>query len=32
MTRVLPALHEGHASIYLHQAFADALDAYEAWA
>lgn len=31
MTRVLPALHEGHASIYLHQAFADALDAYEAW-
>ncbi|GLS28337.1 hypothetical protein SAMN04488498_11596 [Mesorhizobium albiziae] len=31
MTRLLPALHEGHAPIYLHQAFADALDAYEGW-
>lgn len=31
MTRVLPALHEGHAPIYLHHAFSDALDAYEAW-
>ena len=31
MTRVLPALHEGHAPIHLHQAFSDALDAYEAW-
>lgn len=31
MTRLLPALHEGHAPIYLHQAFSDALDAYEAW-
>lgn len=31
MTRVLPALHEGHAPIQLHQAFSDALDAYEDW-
>lgn len=31
MTRVLPALHEGHAPIHLHEAFAQALDAYEAW-
>ncbi|RWQ69469.1 MAG: hypothetical protein EOS85_28765 [Mesorhizobium sp.] len=31
MTRLLPALHEGHAPIYLHQAFSDALDAYEGW-
>lgn len=31
MTRVLPALHEGHAPIHLHQAFCDALDAYETW-
>lgn len=31
MTRVLPALHEGHAPIFLHQAFQDAIDAYEDW-
>lgn len=31
MKRVLPALHEGHAPIHLHQAFADALDAFDAW-
>lgn len=31
MTRLLPALHEGHAPIYLHQAFSDALEAYEGW-
>jgi len=29
--RLLPALHEGHAPIHLHQAFSDALDAFEAW-
>lgn len=32
MTRLLPPLHEGHAPIFLHQAFDDALDAYEDWA
>ena len=31
MTRVLPPLHEGHAPIFLHQAFDDALDAYRRW-
>jgi len=31
MTRLLPALYEGHAPFYLHQAFADALDAYQEW-
>lgn len=31
MTTVLPALHDGHAPIFLHQAFDDALDAYEGW-
>lgn len=31
MTRILPALHEGHAPFYLHQAFSDALDAFEDW-
>jgi len=31
MTRVLPPLHEGHAPIFLHQAFDDALDAYQQW-
>ena len=31
MTRLLPALHEGHAPVHLHQAFSYALDAYEAW-
>jgi hypothetical protein len=31
MSRLLPVLHEGHAPIYLHQAFAEALDAYEQW-
>lgn len=31
MLRLLPALHEGHAPIYLHQAFEDALDAFSAW-
>ncbi len=32
MTRLLPALHEGHAPIYLHHAFCEALEAYEDWA
>ncbi|GHD14008.1 hypothetical protein ACFOEZ_17935 [Tianweitania populi] len=32
MTTVLPALHEGHAPIFLHQAFDDAIHAYEEWA
>lgn len=31
MTRTLPALHDGHAPFHLHQAFADALDAFEDW-
>ena len=31
MTRVLPPLHEGHAPIFLHQAFDDALEAYQKW-
>lgn len=31
MTRLLPALHEGHAPIFLHQAFEDALEAFETW-
>jgi hypothetical protein len=31
MTRVLPPLHEGHAPIFLHQAFQEALDAFEEW-
>ena len=31
MTRVLPPLHEGHAPVFLHLAFQDALEAYEAW-
>lgn len=31
MTRLLPALHEGHAPIYLHNAFADALEAFDGW-
>ena len=31
MTRVLPALHEGHAPIQLHYAFEEALEAFEAW-
>ena len=31
MTRVLPPLYEGHAPIFLHQAFQEALDAYEEW-
>ncbi len=31
MTRTLPALHEGHAPYHLHQAFSDALDAFETW-
>lgn len=32
MTRVLPALHEGHAPIELHQAFCDAVEAFQSWA
>lgn len=32
MTRPLPTLHEGHAPFHLHQAFSDALDAYQDWA
>lgn len=31
MTRILPPLYEGHAPIFLHQAFQEALDAYEDW-
>lgn len=31
MNRLLPPLHEGHAPIFLHQAFEDALDAFEGW-
>lgn len=31
MTRLLPPLHEGHAPIFLHQAFDDALEAYQQW-
>jgi hypothetical protein len=31
MTRLLPPLHDGHAPILLHQAFDEALDAYEDW-
>lgn len=31
MTRTLPALHEGHAPYHLHQAFSEALDAFEDW-
>lgn len=31
MTRILPALHEGHAPIHLHAAFEDALQAFEEW-
>ncbi|MER9236448.1 hypothetical protein NKI56_31255 [Mesorhizobium sp. M0622] len=30
-TRLLPALHEGHAPIHLHGAFDEALEAYRAW-
>jgi hypothetical protein len=32
MPVLLPPLHEGHAPFILHQAFDDALDAYEEWA
>ncbi|MBN9044213.1 MAG: hypothetical protein J0H18_00940 [Rhizobiales bacterium] len=31
MTSLLPPLHDGHAPIYLHHAFQDAVDAYENW-
>lgn len=31
MRHVLPPLHEGHAPVFLHYAFEDALNAYEAW-
>lgn len=31
MPSLLPPLHEGHAPIYLHNAFQDAVDAYEDW-
>lgn len=31
MTSLLTPLHDGHAPIYLHQAFQDAVDAYEDW-
>ncbi|MFC4624559.1 hypothetical protein ACFO1V_04870 [Daeguia caeni] len=31
MPSLLPPLHDGHAPIYLHHAFQDALDAYEDW-
>jgi hypothetical protein len=31
MRHLLPPLHEGHAPIFLHYAFEDALDAFEAW-
>jgi hypothetical protein len=32
MRHLLPPLHEGHAPIFLHQAFEDALDAFGNWA
>lgn len=32
MRHVLPPLHEGHAPVFMHYAFEDALDAYQAWA
>ena len=31
MTQLLPPLHEGHAPIFLHLAFQDALEAFESW-
>jgi hypothetical protein len=31
MTQLLPPLHEGHAPIFLHLAFQDALEAFENW-
>lgn len=31
MTRLLPALHEGHAPIQLHLAFDEAVEAFENW-
>ncbi|WP_343316018.1 hypothetical protein AAIB41_14675 [Brucella sp. BE17] len=31
MASLLPPLHDGHAPIYLHHAFQDAVDAYEDW-
>ncbi len=31
MTSLLPPLHDGHAPIYLHHAFQQAVDAYEDW-
>lgn len=31
MTRLLPALHEGHAPIQLHLAFDEAIEAFENW-
>lgn len=31
MSSLLPPLHDGHAPIYLHHAFQDAVDAYEDW-
>ncbi|PSJ63609.1 hypothetical protein [Pseudaminobacter soli (ex Li et al. 2025)] len=31
MTALLPPLHEGHAPTILHQAFHDALEAFEEW-
>lgn len=31
MRHLLPPLHEGHAPVFLHYAFEDALDAYENW-
>ena len=31
MRHMLPALHEGHAPIFLHLAFQDALEAFETW-
>ncbi|HWK63870.1 MAG TPA: hypothetical protein VNS34_02965 [Rhizobiaceae bacterium] len=31
MRYLLPPLHEGHAPIFLHQAFEDAVEAFESW-
>jgi hypothetical protein len=31
MQHLLPPLHEGHAPVFLHHAFQDALDAFENW-
>lgn len=32
MRHLLPPLHEGHAPVFLHQAFEDAIEAFDNWA